>query len=57
MNAHDMTDRIVGIIERDGYVLVDGVEYPGNTGHDTGCFEVTDDSGKRFRVSITEVAK
>lgn len=56
MNAHDMSDRIRGIVERDGYVPVLSVEY-GNepfTGTERGSFVVQDDdSGSEFVVTIT----
>lgn len=59
MNAHDMADRIRGIVERDSYLPVDvsvGYAYD-EKDIELGWFEVTGDHGKRFRVSISEVAE
>lgn len=57
MNAHDMSDKIRGIVERDGYVPVQEVRYEQHpmTRECVGVFVVQDeDTGKQFTVTITE---
>lgn len=59
MNAHDMTDKIRGIVERDGYVPVletryDETRYPFST-EQVGVIVVQDEeTGKTYTVRITE---
>lgn len=57
MNAHDMSDKIRGIVERDGYVPVLEVRYEQHpmTREFVGVFVVLDEeTGKQFTVKITE---
>ncbi len=59
MNAHDMSDRIRGMIERDGYTPVlearyDETRYPFSS-ELVGVIVVQDETtGKTFTISVTE---
>ena len=54
MNGHDMGDKILGILTGYGYLEIGEIEYLDDV---SAVIEVSDDYGKRFHVTVSEVGK